>query len=253
MSRQKHMALAAVLLAGVCATGAAQPPPEAEATSPDHVAIVASNMPLRRIISQIEDKTSVTVQLQSRIDDYKVDAIFPKPVPVERVLQSVVKTKPGLRLVQNPTDPLTYELWKQTDYDKANTQVQYYPLRHQSAAGIAEVVHALKIAPTDIIIPGIPGQGTGQMVVRATAENQKRYKEMIDHLDQPQYTRVFSLEHRRPSELKELLTPYLRQSPVTVLADDATGQLMIKSGITTLQQVEEVVKMLDIKVESEKS
>jgi type II secretory pathway component GspD/PulD (secretin) len=211
-------------------------------------AVVASNLPLSRVITQVEDRSKIPVTVKGSAANTKVTAIIPKAKPVETVLRQIVESAPELVLkeavIQKDTQVTSgYEIWKKKEYEEAESVVEVYQIKETSSRDMERYVSIVLSQLTDSVKSD---DRLNKLIVRAVPEKQTEVKKLIAELDQKLTTQVFVLQHRKAQDIMVKLTQFFSLSQEDITFDDESGQVAVRGTSETLTRIGQLSEAFDV-------
>ncbi len=217
---------------------AAAPPLNVYTTATAHV--IASNLPLSRVINQIRDQSGVSIQLRGQIDDKKITLINTDPRPVTEVLKAIEQSDPDLYLKQVPGG---YELWDRSAYVSDAQVAKVYALESASANEVERIVRQI-LTPNFGTVSR--ADYTNKLVVYDVPEKQAEIAEVIREVDRELPVQVFSLRYASAREIAKQLENFLLVSSRQVSADDRTRQVILRAPESQIRAAAQLVETFDI-------
>lgn len=217
------------------------------AESVDAVTIVASNMPIERVIGQLSDKTNVSISARGKTAGEKVSHINPNPMPLRDVLNSIVNSKPNWILYEPRDRPGTYEIWDQETY-----KAEVLPRLVRPKVFVPKEITAEEAAKAleGVMTPGIGkvayDQRSNKVIMTDLVTVLELAQRLLQTIDVKFYTRVYSIEHADVAAVAEKLSALKSPAAPDVQVDERTRQIIVSDRIDILQKMEQLVQTLDI-------
>lgn len=217
------------------------------AESVDAVTIVASNMPIERVIGQLSDKTNVSISARGKTAGEKVSYINPNPLPLRDVLNSIVNSKPNWILYEPRDRPGTYEIWDQETY-----KAEVLPRLVRPKVFVPKEITAEEAAKAleGVMTPGIGkvayDQRSNKVIMTDLVTVLELAQRLLQTIDVKFYTRVYSIEHADVAAVAEKLSALKSPAAPDVQVDERTRQIIVSDRIDILQKMEQLVQTLDI-------
>jgi len=212
---------------------------EEDTTTGPLVSIVASNLPLDRVISQLAEQAKMHVNSRGNVGNTKVSTIFPNPVPLARVLNHIAETNHlQVRRIKNG-----YEIWDPLEYQRQAQEVQVYTIKEAKADDIAALVQPMLTYKSGSV-KSYPAQNA--LIVYDVPEKQQAVVELLEKLDKKLFTRIFTIEHARPQMISQQLAEFCDLPRGQIIMDEASRQVVVRGNMGTLVLAESLVTALDV-------
>jgi len=202
------------------------------------VKVVASNLPLERVVNQLQDQSGVPIRTRGAVGDVKVTAIFPKEVSLIRVLEQLAESN-QLQVRESGNG---YEIWDPLEYQRQTQKAKVYTLSESKAEVMANLIQPVLSYRTGSI-KSDPTRNT--IIVYDVPEKQQAIEELLKQLDQKLTTRVFTLKHTHPKILSQPLVDFCRLERDQIVLDERSSQVILRATTSTLEQAAFLIEILD--------
>lgn len=216
-------------------------------TPPGYVGIVASNVPIERVISQLQDKSGVSISARGKVPGQRASLIEPRPIPLRDALNKLVNTQPDWLLYEPDDRPGTYEIWDQETY---KTEVLPRLVRPKIFIPKEITAEEATKALEGVMTPGI-GKITfdprsNKVIMTDLVEVLEIAQRYLETIDVKFYTRIYYIEHADLDSVAEKLSALKSPAAPDVQTDARTRQIIVSDRIDILQKMEQIVETLDI-------
>lgn len=210
-------------------------------------AVVASNLPLARVVTQMEHQSKIPIAIKGSAADTKVTVISPRPKPVADLLNQLVASSSDLILKEASSEGgpenKGYEIWRQKEYEKAHIVVKTYPVKSARARDMERFVSMALKSGTETVLAD---DRLNKLVVNALPESHEKVSRLLADLDQEMLTRIYTIQHRNPKDMTYKLINFFPIAEDQVTYDDASGQVAVRAPIDTLARVEQLIEAFDV-------
>lgn len=219
------------------------------------VGIVASNLPLRRVVAQLVDQSDVHIMVKGGAAEKPVTVIAPGGFSVEEALSLLESSNPDLlvrrgAVKQGVEDVAGYEIWDRTEYLKSAAVVEVYQVREASAKGVAPFVQEILNRGTGTVKAD---DRLNKLVVYDVPEKQEEVRNLLQELDEELVTRVFALQHSDADDMANQLQNFFSLPSDHVSADGRSGQVAVRATQEVIARVELLVTAFDVPPLAEKA
>jgi len=211
------------------------------------VGVVASNVPIERVLQQLSDQAGVTISARGKTAGEKVTLIEPKKIPVRDALNRLANSKPTW-LVYEPADrPGTFEIWDQETY-----KAEVLPRLVRPKVFLPKEITAEEAgkALEGVMTPGIGkiavDNRSNKVIMTDLVPVLELAQRLLETIDVKFYTRVYYIEHADVNAVSEKLSALKSPAAPEVQVDERTRQIIVSDRIDVLQKMEQLVETLDI-------
>ncbi len=215
--------------------------------SAEGVSVVASNLPVERVLGQLGDQAGVTIAARGKTAGTKVTLISPNPLPLRDALNQLVNGQANWLLYEPPDRPGTFEIWDQETY-----KAEVLPRLVRPKVFLPQNITAEEAATAleGIVTPGIgrvaADQRSNKVIMTDLVPVLELAQRLLETIDVKFLTRVYYIEHADVNEVAEKLSALKSPAAPDVQVDERTRQIIVSDRIDILQQMEQLVETLDV-------
>jgi type II secretory pathway component GspD/PulD (secretin) len=219
----------------------------ASADTGEGVTVVASNLPIERVLGQLSDQAKVPIAARGKTVGEKVTLIQPKKLPLRDALNQLVNSKPNWILYEPPDRPGTYEIWDQETY-----KAEVLPRLVRPKVFVPKEITAEEAAKAleGVMTPGIGKVAfdprSNKVIMTDLVPVLELAQRLLQTIDVQFYTRVYSIEHADVNAVAEKLSALKSPAAPDIQVDERTRQIIASDRIEILQKMEQLVQTLDI-------
>ncbi|NQU45329.1 hypothetical protein HQ520_18770 [bacterium] len=233
-----------ILLAGIWISCAAilfaQPPGQSQTAD----ILFPNPVPISIIMTEFRDQTGVDVQLRGKTSALKIP-FQGSNLAAEDFLNSISDQQ---KLIWRQT-PQGYELWDQETYNAEVLptlveQKVFIPV-HISAKYLHDA-----IKQSEVITPNVGhlalDERTNKVIVTDLPEKLAIIQDMVNLLDEPQYTRVFYIRYKDVESVFSKIESFKSEAG-TIETDPQAHLIIVRDVLANIQRMEAMIELLDVR------
>jgi len=219
----------------------------AAADTGEGVSVVASNMPIERVLGQLSDQAHVSIAARGKTAGTKVTLISPKKQPLRDALNQLVNSQPNWLLYEPPDRPGSFEIWDQETY-----KAEVLPRLVRPKVFVPKEITAEEAAKAleGVMTPGIGKVAfdprSNKVIMTDLVPVLELAQRLLQTIDVQFYTRVYSIQHADVNSVAEKLSALKSPAAPDIQVDERTRQIIATDRLDILQKMEQLVETLDI-------
>lgn len=220
---------------------------DTEAAAGEGVSVVASNVPVERVLQQLTDQSKASISARGKTAGTKVTIISPKKIPLRDALNQLVNSQPNWLLYEPDDRPGTFEIWDQETY-----KAEVLPRLVRPKVFLPKEITAEEAAKAleGVMTPGIGKVAfdprSNKVIMTDLVPVLELAQRLLETIDVKFYTRVYYIEHADVNAVAEKLSALKSPAAPDIQVDERTRQIIVSDRIDILQKMEQLVETLDI-------
>ena len=220
------------------------PPSNAAAESKDTISLDFKGMDVVDVLKLLAQRGNLNIAVSKNVRG-KV-TMFLKDVNIDDAFEIILATNDLAFEMKGGV----YTVMTSKEYEKMYGQpfrdrrvIQIFELKHVKASDVSKALTQIKTKIGKIVVD----EGSNSIIVMDSPQIALEAKEIINALDKPVETRVYSLDYARAEEVKAKLEEMLTKNIGMAQVDDRTNKVIVTDLASKMGEIESLVGELDEK------